>query len=69
MSDTTSTAFPEEAPIDADEIMKKFDKESDHRNIGGFLGKVIAAIAIAFSMFQVYTAMFGVLDAMIQRTI
>lgn len=59
----------EEAPVDAQEIMRKFDKESDYRNIKGFLGKVIAAIAICFSIFQVYTALFGVFDAMIQRTI
>jgi len=58
-----------EEQVDSEAIMKKFDKESDYRNIGGFLGKVIAAIAIAFSCFQVYTAIFGVFDAMIQRTI
>jgi len=51
------------------EILKKFDKESDFRTLAGFLGKFIAALAIAFSVFQVYTAAFGVLDAMIQRAI
>ena len=69
MSETTPSSLAEEAPVDTDEIMKKFDKESDHRNVVGFLGKVIAAIAISFSIFQVYTALFGVFDAMIQRTI
>ena len=69
MSDTMPNAVLDEAPISADEIMKKFDKEADHRTIGGFLGKVIAAIAISFSVFQVYTALFGVFDAMIQRTV
>ncbi|MDP3176335.1 MAG: TRAP transporter fused permease subunit, partial [Spirochaetaceae bacterium] len=58
-----------DGPINADEIMKKFDKEADHRVVVGFMAKVIAAIAIAFSCFQVYTAIFGVFDAMIQRTI
>ncbi len=68
MSDSTTVVLAD-APVNADEIMKKFDKESDHRNLTGFLGKVIAALAIAFSIFQIYTAIFGVLDAMIQRTI
>ncbi|MCX7026641.1 MAG: TRAP transporter permease [Spirochaetes bacterium] len=59
----------DEAPINAEEVMRQFDKESDYRVIAGFFGKVIAAICIAFSIFQIYTAMFGVLDAMMQRSI
>jgi TRAP transporter 4TM/12TM fusion protein len=69
MSDTTPKTQLDEAPVDTEEIMRKFDKEADHRDLKGFMGKVIAAIAIAFSTFQVYTAIFGVFDAMIQRTI
>ncbi|HWR12603.1 MAG TPA: TRAP transporter permease [Rectinemataceae bacterium] len=59
----------DDAPINTEEVMRQFDKESDFRVIAGFFGKVIAAICIAFSVFQVYTAMFGVLDAMMQRSI
>lgn len=59
----------EDVPVNADEVMRKFDKEADYRVIVGFFSKVIAAIGIAFSIFQIYTAMFGVLDAMIQRSI
>ena len=55
--------------VNSAEILKKFDKEADFRILAGFLGKFIAALAIAFSVFQVYTAAFGVLDAMIQRAI
>jgi TRAP transporter 4TM/12TM fusion protein len=74
MSDTNMQGVvhgtpPEEAPVNSEEIMRQFDKESDYRVLGGFLGKFIAAIAIAFSIFQIYTAIFGVLDAMIQRSI
>ncbi len=58
-----------EALVSADEVMRQFDKESDFRVLSGFIGKVIAAIGIVFSVFQVYTAMFGVLDAMMQRSI
>lgn len=66
MSDPVTT---NEAPVDSQEILKKFDKESDYRTLTGFMARVIAAIAITFSVFQLYTAIFGVLDAMIQRSI
>lgn len=59
----------EDAPVNADDVMRQFDKESDFRVVSGFLGKIIAAICIVFSVFQVYTALFGVLDAMMQRSI
>lgn len=59
----------DDAPINAEEVMRQFDKESDFRVISGFFGKVIAAICIVFSVFQIYTALFGVLDAMMQRSI
>jgi TRAP transporter 4TM/12TM fusion protein len=59
----------DEDPIDSQEILKKFDKEADYRTYLGFFGKVVAALAITFSVFQLYTAIFGVLDAMIQRSI
>ncbi|TYP50898.1 TRAP transporter permease [Thermosediminibacter litoriperuensis] len=58
-----------DADINAEEILRKFDKESDYRKLKGFAAKLIAAIAITFSLFQLYTAVFGVLDAMIQRSI
>ncbi|HET7839620.1 MAG TPA: TRAP transporter permease, partial [Rectinemataceae bacterium] len=68
MSDTT-TSLQEEAPVDAQEIMKKFDKEADYRDLTGVIARIVAAIAISFSLFQIYTALFGVFDAMIQRSV
>ncbi|MBU0953954.1 MAG: TRAP transporter permease [Spirochaetes bacterium] len=67
MSDSNKSVSPAEAEVNSQEILKKFDKESDYRVLGGFMGRVIAAIAIVFTCFQLYTAIFGVLDAMIQR--
>jgi TRAP transporter 4TM/12TM fusion protein len=68
MSVSETTAIPkEEEPVDTQAILRQFDKESDYRRLGGFVGRLVAALAIAFSLFQVYTALFGVLDAMIQR--
>jgi TRAP transporter 4TM/12TM fusion protein len=66
MSETIKT---DDKPIDSQEILKKFDKESDYRIYVGFMAKLVGAIAITFSVFQLYTAVFGVLDAMIQRSI
>jgi TRAP transporter 4TM/12TM fusion protein len=66
MSDTIHN---DDQTVNSQEILKKFDKESDFRTYGGFFAKVVAALAITFSVFQLYTAVFGVLDAMIQRSI
>ncbi|QJW49214.1 TRAP transporter permease [bacterium BFN5] len=49
--------------------MKKYDRESDTRNFKGLMAIIISAIAITFSLFQIYTAMFGVLDAHLQRAV
>lgn len=57
-----------ETATNSDEILRKFDKESDYRRLKGFSAKVVSAIAITFSLFHLYTAVFGVLDAMIQRS-
>jgi len=69
MSDATTKMALTDQGVDAQEILKKFDKESDYRNYTGVMAKIVAAIAITFSCFQVYTAVFGVLDAMIQRSV
>lgn len=59
----------EQAAVVSQEIVKKVDKESDYRTLTGFFAKLIAAIAITFSVFQIYTAGFGTLDAMLQRAV
>ena len=53
----------------AEEVLRKYDKESDVMQYKGFMAKVISAIAIAFSVFQLYTAIYGVLDAQLQRAV
>lgn len=35
----------------------------------GLMGKIVAAVAICFSLFQLYTGLFGVLDAQLQRAV
>lgn len=53
----------------AQEVLEKYDREAHYRTFKGFFAKIATAIAITFSVFQLYTAAFGVLDAMIQRSV
>ncbi len=53
----------------AEEVLQKFDKESNKREMTGLWDKIISAICIIFALFQLYTATFGILDAMLQRAI
>ncbi len=53
----------------AQEILKKYDAESDTMMYTGIMAKIVSAIAITFSVFQLYTAIFGVLDAQLQRAV
>ena len=50
-------------------VLKKYERESDTMTYKGWMAKIVAAIAIAFSVFQLYTATFGVLDAHLQRAV
>ena len=53
----------------AEKVLKKYDRESNTTHYTGWPKKIVAAIAITFSVFQLYTAIFGVLDAQLQRAI
>lgn len=53
----------------AEDVLKKYDKESNAMQYGGFMAKFVSALAITFSVFQLYTATFGVLDAQLQRAV
>lgn len=55
--------------LDLDEIIAKYDKESNYRKLSGIQLKIVTAIAIMFSLYQLYTAVFGVLPAQLQRSI
>ncbi|MDF2949225.1 MAG: transporter, fusion protein [Sedimentibacter sp.] len=55
--------------IDIDEIMAKYDKESAYRRLGGTQMKIASILAILFSCFQLYTSIFGILPAQLQRSV
>lgn len=66
MNNPTLTSEDE---VNLNELLARYDRESDYRRFGG-LGKwVVAFLAISFSLFQIYTAIFGVLDAHLQRAV
>jgi len=68
MRDIKDNDFEQTAVV-SEELIRKVDKESDYRILTGFFAKLTSAIAITFSIFQIYTAAFGTLDAMLQRAI
>jgi len=51
------------------EILEKYDLESNTRTLGGVLKYIIYFGLMAFSLFQLYTAIFGQFPAQIQRTV
>ena len=59
----------EKNEMTAEEVLKKFDKESNTMEYKGLMAKFVSALAISFSVFQLYTASFGILDAQLQRAI
>ncbi len=52
-----------------EELLKKVDKESTYRKLAGFDHWLVFWIAVAFSCFHVYTALFGMLPAQMQRSV
>lgn len=59
----------EQAAREAEAVLRKYDSESNTRTLTGFMSLLVSAIAITFSFFQLYTSVFGVLDAQLQRAI
>ena len=50
-------------------LLSKYDKESRYRRYTGVMAKVVSFGAIAFSIFQLYTALFGTLASQMQRSV
>ena len=51
------------------EILEKYDTESNVRRLGGVMKWIVFGLLLAFSLFQLYTAIFGQFTAYIQRSI
>src|SRR5690625_3892707 len=52
-----------------EELMQKYDAESNTRNLAGIAAKIVFIILLAFSLFQLYTGAFVQYTAYIQRTV
>ncbi|NKE07387.1 TRAP transporter permease [Mesobacillus selenatarsenatis] len=51
------------------ELLEKYDPEAATRKLAGKMGWVVFFGLLAFSLFQLYTSIFGVLTAQLQRSI
>ncbi|TDY64980.1 TRAP transporter 4TM/12TM fusion protein [Aminivibrio pyruvatiphilus] len=65
----SSAAEKASETIDVEKILEKYDRESASRTLSTFWQNVVRFVCIAFSLFQLYTAAFGVFEAQIQRAI
>jgi TRAP transporter 4TM/12TM fusion protein len=65
MSDVKSDVTEEELT----KLLAKVDKESTFRRLTGFDYRFVYWIAVSWSCFQIYTAMFGMYAAQLQRSI
>jgi len=53
----------------AEETLRKYDKESNTRLLKGASDKIVTIIAISWSLYQLYTAIFGALPSQLHRVI
>ncbi|MCF6093216.1 TRAP transporter permease [Microaerobacter geothermalis] len=51
------------------QLLSKYDRESSFRQLTGVMGQIVKWLAIAFSVFQLYTAIFGTLASQLQRSV
>lgn len=56
-------------PAIREDVLNELEKESRLKEHSGIAGKIITAICLSFTCFQLYTAIFGVLDAHLQRAV
>lgn len=60
---------PEISQSELEELLKKVDKESTFRKLEGFQYKLVYLIAVLFSCYHLYTGIFGMFAAQIQRSV
>ncbi|MBP6332035.1 MAG: TRAP transporter permease [Aminivibrio sp.] len=65
----SSAAEKASETIDVEKILEKYDRESTTRTLSPSWETLVKAVCILFSLFQLYTAAFGVFEAQIQRSV
>lgn len=63
------TGAAQNSEINLDELRRQFDTEARYRDLLGWQGILITAIAVAMSLFHFYTSGFGLLLAMKQGSL
>ncbi len=53
--------------LSGEEIMQKYDKESTYRRLEGFPAKLVFLVCVCWSLFQLYTGLFGTFPSTLQR--
>ena len=69
---TSPAADANDKPVSkeaVDAIVKKYDAESNFRNLKGVTAKITVVLCVALSLFHVYTAGFGLLNEVMHRTV
>ncbi|WP_163099022.1 TRAP transporter permease [Peribacillus alkalitolerans] len=51
------------------ELLEKYDPEAGTRKLSGIIGWIVLIGLVSFSIFQLYTSLFGILTAQLQRSI
>jgi len=50
-------------------LVRKYDNETNFRNLGGITGQVVALACIVLSLFHIYTSGFGLLNEVMHRSV
>jgi TRAP transporter 4TM/12TM fusion protein len=56
-------------PDEMQQLLEKYDPEAGTRSLKGLMGWIVFVGLLSFSLFQLYTAIFGIFTAQIQRSI
>jgi TRAP transporter 4TM/12TM fusion protein len=67
MQESTPKPSEADAMVEVDAILEKYDPEARYLKLTGPWLTVVKIIAVLFSLFQLYTALFGLLEAQMQR--
>jgi TRAP transporter 4TM/12TM fusion protein len=59
----------EVSPADLEQILREAEPEYNYRNLIGFWAGLVSMIGVAMALFHIYTARFGTLEALRQRSV
>lgn len=64
-----SATGEELSSADLDRVLREVEPEYNYRNLAGFWAGVVSVLAVAMALFHLYTARFGTLEALRQRSV